>query len=412
MEGISIRIIAPVVAWASLVTGCSTVQQDRPLESPSPTYASAPSSPDEESSSEPTQPASHDADVRQYEQLGVIPGEYDVLEIRGRTLLATYGRIWRTFDLNGDPVAEDQVMSDDFGRAQVALVADTEDESVLVGQHELLPARGIKPAHCERTLVAFDRNLSERWRVELPAIETDSCEDPSLRVTNNGLFVAMPTLGLWLDVRAQEVHKVSGTPFPVGDLIALFDGDCGTCLSGLSRLTVVEPADDRRFVVRDTGSDEVVLTSRDPIDRYKDMLDPESHDWLDSDIAAMHDDESIYEFDSRRGRYVNKFEYASERSISSILRVDPVTRVVFIDQNPDVRAYSLANGKMLWRQKEADLCAAGNGKVVVLVNGQVATLDAETGEQLSYSDRVSSCYGTVIGEYLYGRDGTITRILA
>jgi hypothetical protein len=56
-----------------------------------------------------------------------------------------------------------------------------------------------------------------------------------------------------------------------------------------------------------------------------------------------------------------------------------------------ISGYSLSSGARLWTQPNVQFCAAGNGKVVVLANDQLATLSATTGKQLSYDPNTSSC---------------------
>jgi hypothetical protein len=56
-----------------------------------------------------------------------------------------------------------------------------------------------------------------------------------------------------------------------------------------------------------------------------------------------------------------------------------------------VIGYDLATGRHLWTQPNSDLCGASNGKIVIAVNDQLATLNAATGKQVSFDASQSSC---------------------
>ena len=56
-----------------------------------------------------------------------------------------------------------------------------------------------------------------------------------------------------------------------------------------------------------------------------------------------------------------------------------------------VIGYDLATGRQLWVQQNSDLCGAYNGKVVIAVNSQLATLNAATGKQVSFDPTQTAC---------------------
>lgn len=76
------------------------------------------------------------------------------------------------------------------------------------------------------------------------------------------------------------------------------------------------------------------------------------------------------------------------------LAVDDATGATFSAGTQGVLAFSNDSGKSLWNRSTRDgptLCGATNGHVYIEVNGQFATLNETTGDQITYNPNISGC---------------------
>lgn len=80
------------------------------------------------------------------------------------------------------------------------------------------------------------------------------------------------------------------------------------------------------------------------------------------------------------------------------------------EDSTGVAGFSLSSGAHLWTQPNAQFCAAANGKVVISVNSQLATLSATTGKQLSFDPSTGNCPNVLSNgvRWSYVLDDTLT----
>ena len=355
-------------------------------------------------------PSTTPSEPEQFSQVGFLqPTEYggEELLVRGQILLQiTSGELW-TNELNGERLAGGAW--EEMGRGRAVLINDDGTDAVLATYAELHPAEGVKSAWCERRLVAMDKMLELRWTAELPVVEVDVdyCNLPELTVTNNGRFVAIPDKGLFLDVGSGRLHEVSGSPRPVGNLLALFDKK-SLAWSEPGDLTILEPETGRQFVVSD---DNVTLA-------YRTVADNAGLGWLSADDAILNrvadfdepDNEFLYQLNVREGVLETMMPLTgvqAEQASDLYIAVESSTRTVLVvgSYPRQVQAYSVDSGQPTWRLDDAWLCAVSNRAVVVNVNDQLASLDPVTGEQLAYSASINQC-DVVLGDHLYITDYT------
>jgi hypothetical protein len=80
------------------------------------------------------------------------------------------------------------------------------------------------------------------------------------------------------------------------------------------------------------------------------------------------------------------------------------------EDSTGLAGFSLSSGALLWTQGSAQFCTAANGKVLIAVNGQLATLSAMTGKQVSFDPSAKDCPNVLANgvSWSYSPDGDLT----
>jgi hypothetical protein len=206
-------------------------------------------------------------------------------------------------------------------------------------------------------------------------------------------------------------------------MIAAIDGVEWT--DHAAKMTVYDPTTEGSISVLDS----VPANQDDPTpgQLYRQLAnyDQRPTSWLDDHTVVLgvanpspNSKVPISSFDVRTGKYRVLFwveGYGVNRVHTTAVDVEAGTVLLFNGapySTDPLDAYSLT-GKKLWTLKVASVCAIGGGHAVIGTNGQLATLNSSSGEQISYS-ATETCLGIVVGRYLLraGDQGTdVVRIL-
>ncbi|MGW5305533.1 hypothetical protein ACWERF_16560 [Streptomyces griseoluteus] len=258
------------------------------------------------------------------------------------------------------------------------------------------PAEGINPARGTLTVHATDAVTSKSlWSTDVEKNSThwaSSC-DPAkvkelkLQATSDLVFgLLSPGYNSYL------VNLADGSVRHVKDDTVVVDRWLG--LPGDNSVAVEDPASQRRL-----GS----LPSKDALQSLH-----ESPGWVAADRARL-----IHVNDQGDGQTVGYSLPTGKRSWSfsdagaSAVDLDSTTHTAIIYDSGggsigDFVAVDVSSGKVLWKiASTQEYCGIADGRVYVLVNDQLAVLDARTKKQLRYDAKDPECPDLVDGAVMY-----------
>ena len=355
----------------------------------------------------------------------VLDGVILTVDMRGASNTISITKNWGRETV----VMSKEVALTDFVVNTATLVTDGTTVSIVAGYAWSSPAEGINRPVCHTLARQYTLDLTSKiWEGEMSATETAvgaQCQPPSMGSTTDGRGVIVLPENLWFSVSTHQLHRVTkGSLQVAGPMIAAVVGAVGTDQYGAT-MVVYDPITEGSISVLD----KVPANQDDPtpgqLYRQLAAYDQRLASWLDDHTVILgvanpspNSKVPISSFNVRTGTYRVLFwveGYGAGYAHTTAVDAESGTVLLYngapYSYDP-LDAYSLA-GKKLWTLKDASVCAVGGGYAVIQANGQLATLNSASGEQVSYST-TERCIGTVEAKYLLrdGAQGTdIVRIL-
>jgi hypothetical protein len=316
-----------------------------------------------------------------------------------------------TYDAAGNKLTTIGNVDADCGAADIVLPSGR--RVILALTHKDQPAQGVNPATITVRLNEFDALTSRQlWSTDLIAGSTDT-DDTSivcnLPTSDGSLTAFSPTVDGGFAV---DSESAPGKPSWIVNLTTGAVRPSTTAVEALGSVIVNQGSDDPSIYFSDpaTGARTGTLagiTDPNDLDFGTDYATKTSLIWVIPLGGDQYKIQSLSLPDAKPAWAVTQppFEVSDLSATGSILiasnHYETATGIV---------AYNLSTGKHLWTQPNTDFCGAYNGKVVVAVNGQLATLDAGTGKQVSFDSQQSGCPTILPNGIAWNSagDGTIT----
>ncbi len=427
-----------------LLAGLSACGNDQPTgkKSGPAQPRSSPASAGEEAASPAVEPRSHNA----FEIVGTFPG---VIAARGDHHVVTRGQegtsigqtlsglsIW-TYDgvLRGET---------DGAPCQITVADGTEPEETKVFASEEIsyPPQGVENGGYRFVLTAYDSTLEQLQTFEVekfPRSTDRALELPfecPLTATRDGKYLLMGAGSGWyaIDTATYEARFIAPYwPDPenhsggnhiviVGDLFVQAAGD-GT--------RVLDPANDLAVVHAYSDPDEGEASAEDRLAAW--VAEQTAGGWFSSarsfdtvpdEPATVYliddtgDVSHLARFDLANGT----IDHGAEATDIATLRVSRDGEVVYVGGSRNggawIGAYDPALRERRWNiEGPTNICADSDEQLAVEVNGQIALLDRETGEQDAFTDQVGTtslgsggrCAPSTVGGYGWDINDDIVR---